>query len=145
VPPTLTLCPSRERSRRRPALRGRTPPAQENLPQRRVPPSVLDSPGMPGRRWYIDLMDRRQPWERPLTPLLHTKGQNCTNNAPVVEIPENATTVEIIINNLSPTAHLVHLHGFTFKVINFANFQWCSLNKTSAFERGLGLSPRSAY
>ena len=64
----------------------------------------------------MDLEDRRHSFRMPRTPLLHTKGQCGTNGAPVIDVPENATTVEVVINNLSPTSHVVHLHGFTFKV-----------------------------
>jgi FtsP/CotA-like multicopper oxidase with cupredoxin domain len=52
----------------------------------------------------------------PQSPLLHTKGLCGANNTNVINVPENATVVELIINNLSPTAHVVHLHGQKFKV-----------------------------
>lgn len=60
-------------------------------------------------------MLRAPPTSRPQTPLLHTKGTCGTNDAPFINIPENATNIEIIINNLSPTAHNIHLHGMLFQ------------------------------
>merc|ERR1712100_452785 len=51
----------------------------------------------------------------------------------ILDIPETAETVEIILNNLSPTAHNIHLHGMLFNVINMANFEWCNVNKTACF------------
>lgn len=76
-----------------------------------------------------------QSWTNPSTPLLHTKGECGTNNAPMIEVPENATTVEIILNNLSPTAHVLHLHGMRFRVINFADASttWCTNKRPDCF------------
>jgi len=91
-----------------------------------------DAPLTKGR-WYMDIDGRRHSWQRPATPLLHTKGECGTNNAPVINIPENATNIEIIINNLSPTAHNIHMHGMLFQVINVADFEWCNINKTACF------------
>eukprot|EP00933_Yihiella_yeosuensis_P060832 TRINITY_DN63635_c0_g1_i1.p1 TRINITY_DN63635_c0_g1~~TRINITY_DN63635_c0_g1_i1.p1 ORF type:complete len:956 (-),score=217.94 TRINITY_DN63635_c0_g1_i1:385-3252(-) len=67
-------------------------------------------------------------WQKPDTPLLHTKGKCGADSTPFITVPENATTVEVIINNLSPTAHVLHMHGMTFSVINYAPFSetWCS-------------------
>lgn len=84
-------------------------------------------------RWYMDIEGRRMTWKKPETPLLKTKGQCGAGGVPVLNIPENATNVEIILNNLSPTAHNIHMHGMLFQVINIANFQWCNVNKTSCF------------
>jgi FtsP/CotA-like multicopper oxidase with cupredoxin domain len=69
-----------------------------------------------------------QTWKKPETPLLHTKGECGAEGVPFITVPDNATTVELIINNLSPTAHVLHLHGMTFSVVNYAPFseQWCS-------------------
>ena len=52
---------------------------------------------------------------------------------PVVTIPEDALDVEIVLNNLSPTAHTIHMHGNRFAVVNVANFQWCNVNRTDCF------------
>ena len=68
-----------------------------------------DDPMQHGR-WYMDIDGRRHSWEKPLTPALHTKNKCGTNGAPILNIPENATTVEIVLNNLSPTAHNIHIH-----------------------------------
>jgi len=88
-------------------------------------------------RWYMDIDGRRWAWSKPSTPLLHTKGGHTCEEGragiPVLDIPENATTVEIIINNLSPTAHNIHMHGMRFQVINVADFPWCNVNKTACF------------
>merc|ERR1712054_389432 len=73
-------------------------------------------------RWYMDIDNRRWTWRQPETPLLHTKGKCGASHVPVLDIPENATNIEIIINNFSPTAHNIHMHGMRFQVINFANF-----------------------
>merc|ERR1719498_2874 len=85
-------------------------------------------------RWYMDVdSEHPRPYNEPSTPLLHTKGQCGAENTNVLNIPENATNVELVINNLSPTAHVIHLHGNKFKVINYANFEWCNVNKTACF------------
>ena len=63
----------------------------------------------------------------PSTPLLHTKGQCGTNSANVLDIPEHVETLEITIVNLSPSAHVFHLHGMYFQVINYGYPEWCDL------------------
>merc|ERR1711865_994524 len=78
---------------------------------------------------------------RPLTPALHTKNKCGTNGAPILNIPENATTIEIVLNNLSPTAHNIHMHGMLFQVVNMANFEWCNINRTSCFLMPKQLNP----
>lgn len=67
-------------------------------------------------------------WKKPATPLLHTKGKCGAEGVPFITIPDNATTVELIINNLSPTAHVLHMHGMRFTVVNYAPYSesWCS-------------------
>jgi FtsP/CotA-like multicopper oxidase with cupredoxin domain len=102
--------------------------------------SPTDEPMRHGR-WYMDIDGRRSSWEKPLTPALHTKNKCGTNNAPILDIPENATTVEIVLNNLSPTAHNIHLHGMLFQVVNIANFEWCNVNKTACFLMPKQLNP----
>jgi FtsP/CotA-like multicopper oxidase with cupredoxin domain len=88
-------------------------------------------------RWYMDTDDQNPPrsYELPSTPLYMTKGKCGTNgNLPVINVPENATTVEVIVQNLSPAAHVLHMHGMTFKVINVANFtSWCGLEHSTCF------------
>merc|ERR1712190_159022 len=81
------------------------------------------------------MFDKIKPWKKPLTPLLHTKGECGADDVPFITVPENATTVEVIINNLSPTAHVLHMHGMYFSVINYANFSdtWCSASKPQCF------------
>eukprot|EP00930_Biecheleria_cincta_P082909 TRINITY_DN72545_c0_g1_i1.p1 TRINITY_DN72545_c0_g1~~TRINITY_DN72545_c0_g1_i1.p1 ORF type:complete len:981 (+),score=182.08 TRINITY_DN72545_c0_g1_i1:68-2944(+) len=76
-----------------------------------------------------------KPWKKPETPLLHTKGQCGAESTPFITVPENATTVEVIINNLSPTAHVLHMHGMRFSVINYAPFSegWCSAAQFECF------------
>jgi len=76
-----------------------------------------------------------KPWKKPSTPLLHTKGQCGAEQTPFINVPENATTVEVVINNLSPTAHVLHMHGMHFKVINYAPYSetWCSQAKFQCF------------
>jgi len=68
-----------------------------------------------------------RPWKKPATPLLHTKGQCGADGVPFITV-ENATVVELIVNNLSPTAHVLHMHGGSFSVINVASYSesWCS-------------------
>merc|ERR1712046_62639 len=76
-----------------------------------------------------------QPWVRPSSPLLHTKAQCGASETPVIHINESVKTVELIINNLSPTAHVLHLHGMRFRVINYADFSdtWCSEDRVDCF------------
>jgi len=81
-------------------------------------------------RWYMDLAEEKppRPWVLPSSPLYMTKGNCGVGNIPIINVPENATTVELVINNLSPASHVLHLHGARFKVINYANFWWCQSN-----------------
>jgi iron transport multicopper oxidase len=60
------------------------------------------------------------PWRRPDTPLLMTKGMKCADGVPVVNVPENATDIEVNIKNTLPDAHVVHLHGLPFQVLAMA-------------------------
>ena len=88
----------------------------------------LDTPSSRGR-WYTDLDGRRMSWTSPRSPILHTKGQCGAEGVPVLDVPENVTTVELVINNLSPTEHILHMHGGYFRVINVAKFDWCTIDK----------------
>lgn len=95
---------------------------------------VTDSPLTKGR-WYMDT-DEQEPrsWQLPSTPLYHTQAQCGRKDIPVIDIPEDARVVEVVVQNLSPAAHMLHMHGMPFKVINVANFtDWCGLEKTSCF------------
>jgi len=84
-------------------------------------------------RWYMDIDGRRESWKKPMSPTLHTKNKCGGVGVPIIDVPEDASTVEIVLNNLSPTAHNIHLHGMLFQVINMANFSWCNVNKTACF------------
>jgi len=92
-------------------------------------------------RWYMDIDGRRQTWRKPDTPALHTKNKCGTNDSPILDIPENASSVEFIVNNLGPTAHTIHLHGMKFQVINVANYSWCNINATACFLMPFQLNP----
>jgi FtsP/CotA-like multicopper oxidase with cupredoxin domain len=74
-------------------------------------------------------------WKKPQTPLVHTKGECGAKGVPYITVPENVSTVEVIINNLSPTAHVLHMHGMYFSVINYAPYseQWCSPARFDCF------------
>ena len=53
---------------------------------------------------------------------------------PIIHVPETARVVELVVQNLSPTAHVLHMHGMPFKVINVANFtSWCGLEHADCF------------
>jgi FtsP/CotA-like multicopper oxidase with cupredoxin domain len=73
-------------------------------------------------------------WKKPATPLLHTKGTCGADGVPFLTVEKNQT-VELVINNLSPTAHVLHMHGMRFEVINYAPFSetWCSIAKFDCF------------
>lgn len=73
-------------------------------------------------------------WKKPKTPLLHTKGQCGADGVPFLTVEKNQT-VEIIINNNVPTAHVLHMHGMRFQVVNVAKFSetWCSTAKFECF------------
>lgn len=92
-------------------------------------------------KWYMDIDGRRESWNKPSTPLLHTKGACGAASTPVLDIPEDATDVEIILNNLSPTAHNIHMHGMKFAVTNIADFEWCNINRTDCFVMPHFLNP----
>ena len=84
----------------------------------------------------MDTDDQNPPrsWELPKTPLYMTKGKCGVKDIPVINVPEDARTVEVVVQNLSPAAHVLHMHGMPFKVINVANFtDWCGLDKSSCF------------
>jgi len=61
------------------------------------------------------------PWTVPATPLLMTKGLECTESAPIINIPESASDVELVVNNAMADAHVVHLHGSRFQVMSSSN------------------------
>lgn len=87
-------------------------------------------------RWYMDTDDQNPPrsFELPTTPLYHTKGKCGVKDIPMINVPETARFVEVVVQNLSPAAHVLHMHGMPFKVINVANFtSWCGLEKSSCF------------
>merc|ERR1711871_1712569 len=94
--------------------------------------NASDEPLSKGR-WYMDLDSRRETWKKPLTPLLHTKGKCGADGVPFITVPEGAKNVEVILNNVSPAAHSIHMHGMLFQVINVADFEWCNVNKTACF------------
>lgn len=90
-------------------------------------------------KWYIDMDDKRRSWKKPDIPILF---QNYTDNSrPIVYIPSNVTTVEIVLNNLGPTAHNIHLHGMKFSVINIADYKWCNINRTDCFLMPKNVNP----
>lgn len=82
-----------------------------------------------------------RPWKKPSTPLLHTRGECGAEGVPFITV-DNATTVEVVINNLSPTAHVLHMHGMRFSVINTASFSesWCSASHFECFFLPLGIA-----
>merc|ERR1740117_2442662 len=64
----------------------------------------------------------------------NTKGKCGVKDIPVINVPETARYVEVVVQNLSPAAHVLHMHGMPFKVINVANYtSWCRLNHTACF------------
>lgn len=93
-------------------------------------------------RWYMYDSKNPMTWRSPSTPILHTKGKCGAENTPVIKIPESAQTVEIVINNLSPTAHVLHMHGMYFQVINYGNFSWC--NNIDPYDTACFLMPSFA-
>jgi len=80
-------------------------------------------------------------WKKPETPLLHTKGECGAQGVPFITVKENQT-VEVVINNLSPTAHVLHMHGMRFQVINYAPFseKWCSTAHFECFFLPVGVA-----
>merc|ERR1719198_1016250 len=72
--------------------------------------------------------ERGKSWVKPQTPFLHTKGTCGAEGVPVITIDKPNATVEVVINNLSPTAHVLHMHGMRFSVVNYAPYSqsWCS-------------------
>ena len=87
-------------------------------------------------RWFMDLADEQPPrtWAIPKTPLYHTKGTCGVSDIPILNVPEDARTVEIVVQNLSPNAHVLHMHGMPFKVINVGDVtDWCGIDSSSCF------------
>lgn len=108
-----------------------------------------DTPMTKGR-WYMDFAENRnasnppRPWSNPKVPLYKSKGMYGLNDIPIINVPETPgrpTEVEIVLNNLSPAAHMIHLHGMRFRVINFADFDWCNINRTACFLMPWELNP----
>jgi hypothetical protein len=58
-------------------------------------------------RYYMDVQGSRRSWYSPSSPLYLTKGTCGKQDIPVIDVPENAKTVELVINNLSPAAHVL--------------------------------------
>jgi FtsP/CotA-like multicopper oxidase with cupredoxin domain len=76
-----------------------------------------------GERYFMNNRETSQPWYNPKTPLLHTKGGECgAEDTPVITVPPGVRTVDLIINNLSPTAHVLHLHGTQFRIIGHSDY-----------------------
>jgi FtsP/CotA-like multicopper oxidase with cupredoxin domain len=103
----------------------------------------------PGRSAYgssdrMYMFTEIKPWKKPATPLLHTKGQCGADGVPFLTVNESDTVVELIINNLSPTAHVLHMHGTSFAVVNYASFSesWCSTAHFECFFLPLAVAKR---
>lgn len=90
------------------------------------------------------MFTNRTSWKKPTTPLLHTKGTCGAEGVPFLTVEKNQT-VELIINNLSPTAHVLHMHGMRFQVINYAPFSesWCSNAHFECFFLPLALARKT--
>jgi hypothetical protein len=63
------------------------------------------------------LFSSATPWVRPDTPLLHTKASKCADGVPFINVPENATDIEITVHNTLQDAYAIHLHGMHFQVM----------------------------
>lgn len=108
-----------------------------------------DAPMTKGK-WYMDFDENRnktnppRSWSNPKVPLYKSKGAYGHGDIPIINIPETPgrpTEVEIVLNNLSPAAHMIHLHGMRFRVVNFADFEWCSINRTACFVMPYMINP----
>lgn len=79
-------------------------------------------------RWYfgpsndVDANGKFKSHDRPSSPLLHTKGECGADRASIVDIPEDVEEFEIVVNNLQSSAHVIHLHGNYFRVINVGQY-----------------------
>jgi len=67
-------------------------------------------------KMYLDT--ERRSWSNPASPLLMTKGLECAEGLPIVQVPENASDVELIIENELDVLHVVHLHGSRVQLIS---------------------------
>jgi len=83
-----------------------------------------------------------RPWRKPSTPLLHTKGLCGADGVPFITVDKEGAVVELVINNLSPTAHVLHMHGMRFSVVNYAGYSetWCSNAHFECFFLPLGVA-----
>jgi FtsP/CotA-like multicopper oxidase with cupredoxin domain len=84
-----------------------------------------------GGRTYLSTREKAEDfWSMsphwPSTPALHTQGKCGTNGANIIDVPETADVVELTLVNLSPSAHVFHLHGMHFQVINYGFPEWCN-------------------
>jgi FtsP/CotA-like multicopper oxidase with cupredoxin domain len=101
---------------------------------------IQHPPFVPGETAYAQtdkmyMFTNHTSWKKPQTPLLHTKGTCGAEGVPFINVPEGAKTVEVIINNLSPTAHVLHMHGSRFTVTNYAPYSesWCAPARFDCF------------
>lgn len=111
-----------------------TPLTKRSLPAKADAQFTLDMGYMESTfNGSMYLHDTKTPWTYPKTPLLHTKGGSCgAENVPVINVPEGATNIELVINNLTPEKHQVHLHGPRFSVIEVGEYDWCSGNNLNS-------------
>jgi FtsP/CotA-like multicopper oxidase with cupredoxin domain len=82
-------------------------------------------------RWYIDEKGRTpRTFRLPEVPLLQSKGQCGLNpeDTPIINIPEGITDVEVIVNNLTPFSHALHIHGMSVKIVNIGHYLWTDNN-----------------
>jgi FtsP/CotA-like multicopper oxidase with cupredoxin domain len=85
---------------------------------------------MTGSKMYLHTANT--PWVAPTVPLVSSKGACGADATPMVKVADSADEIEIIVNNLTPDTHVIHLHGLPFQVINYGYPSWCAEDSAAA-------------
>jgi len=90
-----------------------------------VPPKLKSQPDISVKLQLGTLEDGRMylhnsrtPWKNPTSPLLMTKGLACADGVPMINVPETATDVELVVQSELDDLQVVHLHGTKFQVLS---------------------------
>lgn len=84
-----------------------------------------DQPLLTAHRWYLS--ETKTTWHYPANggiPLMQDPSCYDPEKTPVMEIPDDVEEVEILVDNLTPMSHNLHIHGMRAKVINVGKYDF---------------------